>query len=63
MFFFSSFFSFKLYFQNFAIAHMQKRVVVLIRIGHIYVALKHKKTKLTYHLKQAQKSISNLSNL
>ena len=41
---------------NFAIAHAQKKIVMLIRIRHTCVALLHKKTE------QAQKSISNLSN-
>ena len=37
---------------------------MLIRIGHNCVEKKKKHTrKLTYHLKQAQGSISNLSNL
>ena len=52
---------FKLYSLNFAIAHAQKKSVMLIRMGHNCVAKKHK--KMTYHLKQAQKFISNLSNL
>ena len=37
----------KLYSLNFAIAHSQKKIVMLIRIRHICVALLHKQTVLT----------------
>ena len=50
----------KLYSLNFAIAHVQKRLLCSsefdILVLHYYIR------KLFYHLKQAQKSISNLSN-
>ena len=32
---------------NFAIAYAQEKIVLLIRIGHTRVALKHKKTDLS----------------
>ena len=58
----------KIYSLIYAIAHVQNKIVTLIRICHTFVALKHKQTdlspetsKLTYHLKQAQKLVSNLS--
>ena len=41
-----SFLCFKLYSLNFALAHAQKYVLI-IRIGHTCVALKHKKTDLS----------------
>ena len=37
----------KLYSLNFAIAHAQKKIVMLIRIRHTCVALLHKKTDLS----------------
>ena len=37
----------KLYSLNFAIAHAQKKIVMLIRIRHICVALLHKKTVIS----------------
>ena len=46
---------------NFASAHAQTKIVMLIRIRHNWIAWNTR--KLTYHLKQDQKSISNLSNL
>ena len=42
-----SFLCLKLYSLNFAIAHAQKQIVKLIRIGPTCVALKHKKTDLS----------------
>ena len=48
----------KFYSLKFAIAHAQIKIVMLIKI------VVHKDTrKLLNHLKQAQKSISNLANL
>ena len=38
---------FKLYSLNFAVAHAHKKIVMLIRVGHTCVALKHKKTDLS----------------
>ena len=52
----------KFYLLNFAVAHAQKKIVMLIKVRHNSVALLVHK-KLSYHLKQAWKSISNLSNL
>ena len=55
------FYRLKLYSLNFAIAHARKRLLCLSEfvtlVLHLYTR------KLTFHLKQAQKSISNLSNL
>ena len=51
----------KLYSLKFATAHAQIKSVMLIKIGLNCVVLKHK--KLLNHLKQAQKSISNLAYL
>ena len=48
----------KLYSLNFAIAHAQKRLLGLSEF--VILVLQE---KLYYHLKQAQKSISNLSNV
>ena len=46
---------------NFAIAHAQKRFLCL---SEFVILVLHKYTrKLSYHLKQAQKSTTNLSNL
>ena len=47
MFEFCSLFCLKLYSLNFAIAHAQKKIVMLIRIRHTCVALLHKKTVLS----------------
>ena len=58
-----SFLCFKLYSLKFAIAHGQRKIVMLIRIGHTFVAFLKNTRHLTYHLKQAQESILNLSNL
>ena len=56
-----SFLCLKLYSLNFAIAHAQRRFLCL---SEFVILVLHKYTrKLSYHLKQAQKSISNLSNL
>ena len=52
---------FKALFVEFCNCACAKKIVMLIRIRHTCVALLHKKT--VYHLKQAQKSISNLSNV
>ena len=41
------FLCFKLYSLNFGIAHAQKKIVLLIRIGHTRVALKYKKTDIS----------------
>ena len=41
----------KLYSLNFAIAHAQEKIVILIRIGHTRVALKQKKTYLSLETK------------
>ena len=41
------FFVFKLYSMNFAIGHEQKKIVMIIRIGHTCVTLKLKKTELS----------------
>ena len=41
-----SFLCFKLYSLNFAIAHAQKKIVMLIRIG-VCIALKDKKTDIS----------------
>ena len=46
---------------NFAIAHAQKRLVCFSEF--VILVLHYYTRKLFYHLKQAQKSISNLSNL
>ena len=52
---------FKVYSLNFAIAHAQKR---LFSLSELVIIMYHKNTrKMSYHLKQAQNSISNLSNL
>ena len=51
----------KLYSLNFAIAHAQLK---LLCFSKLVIIVLHKNTrKLRSHLKQAQKSISNLSNL
>ena len=50
----------KLYSLNFAIAHAQKRLLCLSEF--VILVLYYYTRKLFYHLKQAQKSISNLSN-
>ena len=42
----SSFLYFKFFSSNFAFAHAQEKIVMLIRIGHTCVAQKHKKTDL-----------------
>ena len=56
-----SFLCFKLLSLNFAIAHAQKRLLCL---SELVIIVLHKNTiTLTNHLKQAQKSITNLSNL
>ena len=46
-----SFWCLKLYSLNFAIAHAQKNIVILIRIHHTCVALTHKKTVLSLKTK------------
>ena len=51
----------KLYSLKLAIAHAQIKIVMLIKIG--LVVLRKNTRKLLNHLKQAQKSISNLANL
>ena len=56
-----SFKCFKLYSLIFAFAYAQIKIVMLIKSGHNCVTLNTR--KLINHLKQAQKSISNLSNL
>ena len=50
----------KLYSLNFAIAHAQKRLLCLSEF--VILVLHYCTRKLFYHLKQAQKSVSNLSN-
>ena len=51
----------KLYSLKFAIAHAQIKIVILIKLVLIVL---HKNTrKLLNHLKQTQKSISNLANV
>ena len=42
-----SFLRFKLYSLNFAITHAKIKIVMLFRIGHTCVAIKHKKTDLS----------------
>ena len=51
----------KLYSLNFAIAHAQNRLLCLSEL--VKLVLHYNTRKLFYHLKQAQKLISNLSNL
>ena len=51
----------KLYSLNFAIAHAQKRLLCLSEF--VILVLHYYSRKLFYYLKQAQKSISNLSNV
>ena len=51
----------KLYSMSFAIAHAQKRLLCLSEFA--ILVLHYYTRNLFYHLKQAQKSISNLSNL
>ena len=56
-----SFLCFKLYSLNFAFTHVHKRLLCL---SELVIIVLHKNTrKLNKHLKQAQKSILNLSNL
>ena len=50
-----------IYSRNFEIAHAQKRLLCLSEF--VILVLHYNTRKLFYHLKQAQKSISNLSNL
>ena len=52
---------FKLYSLIFANAHAPKSIVLFIRNWSYPCCIKNE--KMTYHLKQAQKSISNLSNV
>ena len=53
----------KLYSLKFAIAHAQIKIVMLC-LSKLVLIVTHKDTrKLLNHLKQAQKSISNLANL
>ena len=55
------FLCFKLYSLNFAIAHERKKIVMIIRIGHTCVALKHKKTDLS--LETSSESVSKFVNI
>ena len=59
-----SLFCLKFYYLNYAIEHVQKRLHQL-RLSEFVILVLHYSTKkkLTYHLKQAMKSISNSSNL
>ena len=57
-----SFLCFKLFFHR--ILHLRVRKQRLLCLSELGILVLHKNTrKLYYHLKQAQKSISNLSNL